>query len=63
VLSSLREPAAGPDSERQRAENVGYRAVLRSRNFVALLGLNVLFVSVGYEVFARSRPSPRTTPT
>ena len=31
---------------------MGYRAVLRNRNFVALLGLNVLFVSVGYEVFA-----------
>ena len=56
VLSSVREPAARPESERQRAENVGYRAVLRNRNFVALLGLNVLFVSVGYEVFALLPP-------
>jgi MFS family permease len=56
VLSSVREPVAGPEDERQRAENVGYRAVVRNRNFVALLGLNVLFVSVGYEVFALLPP-------
>jgi hypothetical protein len=30
--------------------------VLRDRNFVALLGLNVLFVAVGYEVFALLPP-------
>ena len=56
VLSSVREPVAGPDDEEQLAENVGYRAVLRNRNFVALLCLNVLFVSVGYEVFALLPP-------
>ena len=56
VLSSVREPVAGPEDEEQFAENVGYRAVLRNRNFVALLGLNVLFVSVGYEVFALLPP-------
>jgi MFS family permease len=56
VLSSVREPVAGPEDEGQLAENVGYRAVLRNRNFVALLGLNVLFVSVGYEVFALLPP-------
>ena len=30
--------------------------MLRNRNFVALLGLNVLFVAVGYEVFALLPP-------
>jgi hypothetical protein len=34
----------------------GYRAVLRDRNFVWLLGLNVIFVAVGYEVFALLPP-------
>jgi MFS family permease len=55
VLATIEEPHAGEardvDDERQ-----GYRAVLRDRNFVALLGLNVLFVAVGYEVFALLPP-------
>ena len=41
-----------PDADRAH----GYRAVLREGNFVALLGLNVLFVAVGYEVFALLPP-------
>jgi len=51
VLSTIREPA--PAEEEQDAEaGEGYRAVIRDRNFLGLLGLNVLFVAVGYEVFA-----------
>ena len=48
------EPAeARRETEEPRG---GYRAVLRDRNFVGLLGLNVLFVAVGYEVFALLPP-------
>ena len=54
VLSTVREPGRA-DSEDEK-EAGGYRAVLRDRNFVGLLGLNVLFVAVGYEVFALLAP-------
>jgi MFS family permease len=55
VLSTVSEPRAlEPESGGERAG--GYRTVLRDRSFVALLGLNVLFVSVGYEVFALLPP-------
>jgi predicted MFS family arabinose efflux permease len=50
----VREP---PVSEAEEHEEAGsYRAVLRDRNFLAFIGLNVLFVSVGYEVFALLPP-------
>ena len=42
-----------PRSTRSRAVT---GAVLRDRNFLALTGLNVLFVAVGYEVFALLPP-------
>jgi predicted MFS family arabinose efflux permease len=45
----VREP---PMSDPQDEETGSYRMVLRDRNFLAFIGLNVLFVSVGYEVFA-----------
>ena len=45
----VREP---PMSDPQDEEPGSYRMVLRDRNFLAFIGLNVLFVSVGYEVFA-----------
>ncbi len=53
VLSTIREPAP---TEEEHEEAGGYRAVLRDRNFLGLLGLNVLFVAVGYEVFALLPP-------
>jgi predicted MFS family arabinose efflux permease len=53
VLSTIREPAP-PEGEHEEAG--GYRAVVRDRNFLALLVLNVLFVAVGYEVFALLPP-------
>jgi MFS family permease len=54
VLSTIREPGrVGSGSEEAAG---GYRAVLRDRNFLGLLGLNVLFVAVGYEVFALLAP-------
>lgn len=54
VLSAVSEPVTGePEAHEERG---GYRAVLRDRNFVGLLGLNVLFVAVGYEVFALLPP-------
>jgi MFS family permease len=55
VLAGVSEPA---DEEPEVADDrgSGYRAVLRDRSFVALLGLNVLFVAVGYEVFALLPP-------
>ncbi len=55
VLSTIDEPAVA-DEEVHEEEMHGYRAVLRDRNFVALLGLNVLFVAVGYEIFALLPP-------
>jgi predicted MFS family arabinose efflux permease len=55
VLAAVREPS--PDEpEAHEEEAGGYRAVLRDRNFLALTGLNVLFVAVGYEVFALLPP-------
>ncbi len=55
VLATISEPTAATE-EAQSEEAGGYRAVARDRNFVALLGLNVLFVAVGYEVFALLPP-------
>jgi predicted MFS family arabinose efflux permease len=55
VLAAVREPYPdGPEAHEE--EQGGYRAVLRDRNFLALTGLNVLFVAVGYEVFALLPP-------
>jgi MFS family permease len=54
VLATVREPRVATDAGEDRAGR--YAAVLRDRNFLALLGLNVLFVAVGYEVFALLPP-------
>lgn len=56
VLTAVREPHPDEPEEEARTEEVGYRAVLRDRNFLALTGLNVVFVAVGYEVFALLPP-------
>jgi predicted MFS family arabinose efflux permease len=57
VLAAIAEPPPGMDEDEPDAHRAhGYRAVLRDGNFVALLGLNVLFVAVGYEVFALLPP-------
>jgi predicted MFS family arabinose efflux permease len=54
LLIGVREP---PTTESEEHEEPGsYRAVLRDRTFLALTGLNVLFVAVGYEVFALLPP-------
>ena len=54
LVAFVREP---PVSDPEEHEEPGsYRAVLRDRNFLAFIGLNVLFVSVGYEVFALLPP-------
>jgi MFS family permease len=50
VLVPLREP--GPEPTERAAEAGSYREVLRHGVFMAAIGLNVLFVAVGYEVFA-----------
>jgi MFS family permease len=55
VLSTVREPRPVEVAE-QENDRSGYRAVLRDRSFLGLLGLNVLFVAVGYEVFALLPP-------
>ena len=55
VLSTIREPRPVEAEEPERDES-GYRAVFRDRSFLGLLGLNVLFVAVGYEVFALLPP-------
>lgn len=55
VLATIKEPPMPEEEQREEVE-AGYRAVVRDRNFVALLGLNVLFVAVGYEVFALLPP-------
>src|SRR5215831_95870 len=55
VLSTVSEPRGVPE-EAHDEPAAGYRTVFRDRNFVALLGLNVLFVAVGYEVFALLPP-------
>src|SRR2546430_2073264 len=55
VLSTIREPA--PADEEQDAEaGGGDRSVIHARKFLGLRGLNVLFVAVGYEVFALLPP-------
>lgn len=54
ILATVDEPAVPKSDEPEAAE--GYRVVLRDRNFVWLLCLNVLFVAVGYEVFALLPP-------
>jgi MFS family permease len=55
VLGTITEPR--PVATTHEAEDAqGYAAVLRDRNFLALMGLNVLFVAVGYEVFALLPP-------
>jgi predicted MFS family arabinose efflux permease len=54
ILTTVREPQA--DASETHEEAGGYRAVLRDRNFLALTGLNVVFVAVGYEVFALLPP-------
>ena len=54
VLATVREPRVAADAGEDRGGRYG--AVLRDRNFLALLGLNVLFVAVGYEVFALLPP-------
>ena len=54
ILSTVREPHPAPDETHE--EGGGYRAVVRDRNFLALTGLNVVFVAVGYEVFALLPP-------
>ena len=50
VLFPLHEPRAA--AEPQAARTGSYREVVRHRVFLAAIGLNVLFVAVGYEVFA-----------
>jgi predicted MFS family arabinose efflux permease len=54
VLTAVPEPSGAQGEEGE--EGGSYRAVLRDRNFLALTGLNVLFVAVGYEVFALLPP-------
>jgi predicted MFS family arabinose efflux permease len=54
ILTTVREPRA--DALEAHEEAGGYRAVLRDRNFLALTGLNVIFVAVGYELFALLPP-------
>lgn len=54
VLAGVSEPRG--ETEEEHEEAGGYRAVFRDRDFVALMGLNVLFVAVGYEVFALLPP-------
>jgi MFS family permease len=56
LLTTIREPRPPTVDEATPREAQGYRAVLRDRNFLALTGLNVLFVAVGYEVFALLPP-------
>ena len=54
LLVGVKEPPATEPEEHE--EPGSYRAVLRDRNFLALTGLNVFFVAVGYEVFALLPP-------
>jgi predicted MFS family arabinose efflux permease len=55
VLSTIDEPRIR-EPEQAGENELGYGAVLRDRNFVWLLALNVMFVAVGYEVFALLPP-------
>jgi predicted MFS family arabinose efflux permease len=54
VLAFVPEPRLAEPEEHE--EPGSYRVVLRDRNLLALTGLNVLFVAVGYEVFALLPP-------
>ena len=47
VLGFVREPRPGPAPHGEAQP--GYREVLRDRPFLALIGLNVVFVAAGYE--------------
>ena len=55
VLSTIHEPRAREPEDGDESEH-GYGAVFRDRSFVWLLVLNVIFVAVGYEVFALLPP-------
>ena len=55
ILSAVKEPRV-EEPEPHEEEPGGFRAVFQDRNFLALTGLNVLFVAVGYEVFALLPP-------
>jgi predicted MFS family arabinose efflux permease len=55
VLSTIREARPREPEEAEEA-GLGYRAVVRDRNFLWLTVLNVIFVAVGYEVFALLPP-------
>ncbi len=50
VLSTVREPR--PVQEAHEEVERGYGPALRDRNFMSLVALNVIFVAVGYELFA-----------
>jgi MFS family permease len=53
ILIPVREPGIGTRESEGPPEKAGsYPEVLRDRVFLATIGLNVLFVAVGYEVFA-----------
>src|SRR3954462_15272505 len=56
VLSTIKEPAVQAPTVESGEAAGGYRAVMRDRNFVWLMALNVIFVAVGYEVFALLPP-------
>jgi MFS family permease len=49
VLSTVTEPR--PQEAREQ-KGRGYGPVLRDRNFMSLVALNVIFVAVGYELFS-----------
>jgi MFS family permease len=51
VLATVREPRVS-EPEAGAPAGGGYREVLRDRAFLGLIGLNVVFVTVGYELFA-----------
>jgi predicted MFS family arabinose efflux permease len=55
VLATIDEPRTREPEHAAKSE-LGYGAVLRDRNFVWLMALNVIFVAVGYEVFALLPP-------
>jgi predicted MFS family arabinose efflux permease len=56
LLATIREPAPAAAESETAGGRGGYRTVLRDRNFVWLMCLNILFVTVGYEVFALLPP-------
>jgi MFS family permease len=55
VAIGLRAPIAAPAQRPERAR-ASYRAVLRQRTLLALVGLNVLYVCAGYAVFQSALP-------